>query len=363
MRTVGHITPWGVHCGIAKHLSYWLPKLRRPSVIYAEDPPPWYTTRETWGTWPQERIWQRGAPGALTRIVQRAAKDGAGILHLQWDPGFFAWQDVNDAKGQLDLHEIKLIVTAHCLVADRPWTLPNKAMLRAVDRLAVGTPAMVEAFTKYAAGFQITLRAPVAHVPLPHAPGASGLRRAVGDLSEAVILTWGMLGSMKGHTETLEAVRFLRGNGCPGARYIVMGRALTGEQRRNLETLREHAATDPAALEIYEGFHTDEDIIGACRQADVIVLNHQADYASSSGTIATSVASGTPVVVSRSRMFSGYEGAVAVAEPGTEGLAKTIDAVLHRRADRDWRYFRVCARTAPSSVARAYEDIYKELDQ
>ena len=167
MKAVGHITTWGMHCGIAKHLSYWLPELRRPSLIYAEDSPPWYTQREEWGPWPQPRVWRRGEKGALTSVVKRAAADGIGILHLQWDPGFFSWQDMNDAKTQLDLHEIKLLVTAHCLMDDRPWTFANKAMFRAADRLAVGTPAMVEAFTNYANRFSIMLKKPVAHVPLP----------------------------------------------------------------------------------------------------------------------------------------------------------------------------------------------------
>lgn len=365
--TVAHVTPWGVHCGIAKHLSYWIPHQRRPGVICAERVPFWHTVTEDWNTFPSARCWSRSTRDALFNATARAREYNARIIHLQWDPSFFPFDALTEYARVAAAQNLRTVVTAHTLVDDGQFTWENKAVLRLADQIAVGTPGMVKAFTEYAAQFAIPLKRPVRWVPLavPNVYARSALSdpAPAGESNGPLILTWGFLGGIKGHLEICEAVRLLR-RYAPAARLMIAGRAMTGEQRENLQRLQALAASAPDMICVREGFLSDAEVYDLCRSASCVVLNHQVRHNSSSGTVALSVASGAPVVVSDSPMFGGYAEAhaVKVAEPGPDGLADAILDVLTDESQLDAGRAEMMKRAAAPAVAAEYESIYQELE-
>jgi len=362
-KSVAHVTTWGVHCGVAKHLSYWLPHVRRPGVICAEHPPSWHSSIENWNTLPSVRCWRRGSADGLMAAALVAEEHNAGIIHLQWDPSFFSFDAICQYREWAAARGIRTVITAHVLLDIPVYTWETKAVLTMADQFVVGTPAMVEAFHEYSARFSLPLKRPVRWVPLA-APEMPDDQPAPYDGSPGpLILVWGFLGGLKGHAETVEAVRRLR-EFAPTAHLLIAGRAITGEQRQNVDRLRLLAKADPDLLEVREGFMADDDLYALCRSADCIVLNHQWKHPSSSGTIAISVASGTHVVVSQSLMFSGYveAGAVkAVDAPGPDGLVDAILDILTAEHQLDSGRAEMMARIAAPAVAAQYESIYNEI--
>lgn len=362
--SVAHVTTWSVPCGIAKHLSYWLPHLppSRACRIAAEIPPPWYEAHpagDGWPALPSKRCWHRGRPDVFASLAADFAD--CRILHFQWDPSFYPAKEFEAFADDARRRGVSTVVTAHTLELDEVWTLANKAMLRAADRIVVGTPAMAQACRDYAARFNIRLRRPVEEIPLPCPPvpsHVSGPKASVN--GSPLIVSWGLLGKLKGHEEVIHAVEKLRSRRWSKARCIVQGVALTGEQKKNLEAL--HALRLGDWFEVREQWASEAELYALCRMADAVVLNHCWAHASSSGTVALSVASGASVVVSNSPMFSGYEGAVIVAGGAHNGM---VDALVQAFDPPPWlvegRRKRLLE-IAPAAVAARYEAIYAELE-
>lgn len=362
---VGHVTPWGVHCGIAKHLSYWLhyAAARRPHFVLAEYPPWWHTTTMNWNTCPSIRCWKRSQPDNL-RVVQKVAiEQGVKIIHWQWDPSFFPWEAVKEHEQWARDSGIKTVVTIHTLHEDDEFTWVTKAVLAAVDMIAAGTPGLVAGLTDYAARFAIPLKSPVRYVPLAVPFRPDHVAQPPSAVEGPVILTWGFLGTGKGHMAILEAVRRLRREYAPNAVYRVIGRAMTGEQKNNVAALLRAASAEEGLLDLQERWFTDDEVAAHCRAADVIALNHVFRHQSSSGTVALSVASGTPVVVSDSPMFCGYaeSGAVKVAAPGIDGMTEALLDVLTKPDQLAAGRETMMRIIAAEAVASQYEVIYQEL--
>ena len=362
---VGHVTPWGVHCGVAKHLSYWLPEAaaHRPHFVLAEYPPWWHSSVAEWNTCPSIRCWKRSQPDNLHTPCQIALEQGMKILHWQWDPSFFPWTAITEYETWAQNAGIRTVVTAHTLHDLDEFTWVNKAVLKMADAVAAGTPGLVAALTDYAARFCIPLKSPIRLIPLPVPEMGSSIVRRPSSVVNPVVLTWGFLGAGKGHLAILDAVRELRAY-APGAIYRVAGRAMTGEQRNTVDSLLSASADDPGLLDLREGWLDDEEILSLCREADAIALNHVWRNQSSSGTVALSVASGTPVVVSDSPMFSGYaeSGAVKVAAPGPNGFLDALLDVLTKPDQLAAGRAEMMKRIAAPVVASQYEAIYQELE-
>jgi len=361
---IGHVTPWGIPCGVAKHLSYWLPELplERESIILAERPPDYYAPYQATGRWPAVRCWQRGKETALADLCAEAESWHVGILHFQWDPTFFPPETIYELGEWAQEHGVKITFTLHIIFDESHCEWANKAIIKIADQLVVGTPVMAEALEAYAARFQIRPRRPVKIIPLSCPPLIN--IKPSSFAGGPVILTWGLLGHVKGHLQVHQAVLRLRERGYPQARYVIAGLAVTGEQQQLCSQLRGLAANDGEIIEIREGWHSEEEIYSMCRAAQVIVLNHQWRYPSSSGTVAASVASGTPVVVSASPMFSGYveSGAVLVAGGDANQMADSIESALKNPEALDAGRAAFLPSILPAAVGAAYEQTYHELE-
>lgn len=367
--TVGHVSPWGIHCGFARHLGYWLPYLPDPgaSVMLAEVPPHWYKTIEDTGPWPVDRCWVRGKAESLDRILTTAKARDIGILHWQWDPSFFPYEAMLAYQEQARAAGIQTVVTTHTVERGDLWLRANKTALRVADQVVAGTPAMVQAWTDLAAEYHIPLARPVklVYLPVPAQTPLARPERADHNGRRPTVVCWGMLSAIKGIEPVYRAVGKLRADGFGDAHLIVAGRAITPEQQKTAARLAELAGSDPEGLELREGFMPEDDIYRLCQSADVIVLNHQAAHQSSSGTVALSVASGTPVVVSDSPMFSGYAeaGAVAVAAGDSpEAIAQTIRQVLAAPGEHAEGRARMLRLIHPAYVAGQYEEIYEAME-
>lgn len=331
-------------------------------AILAEIPPGYYGATEDWSGPPVVRCWERSKATALRNVQWQAEKQGLGILHWQYDPNFFPPKTIKAYAEWAEWHGIRTVVTVHVLVDIPVFAWTDKAICRHADQIVAGTPALRQAWQDYAQRFNIPLRRPVAQVPLP-APISFGVRpEKLGP--GPVILTWGMLGHGKGHRETYEAVCRLRRGAFPDAKYLIVGQALTGEQHDNLEELQRLEARSDGALEVRNLFLDEHGLYRLCASVDAIVLNHQWQHPSSSGTVALSVMSGTPVVVSRSPMFSGYIecGAVKVAKPWARGLAAAIESVLWRPEQLVAGRRQIVPQITGYAVAMQYENLYRMLE-
>ena len=361
---IGHVTTWGIHCGLAKHLSYWLPHLppERHSVMLAEEPPHWYPPAEDWPGPAVVRCWKRGQVDVFADIKKAVDEFGVTILHLQWDPSFFPWRATMDLEELAAKRGVKIVITAHVLVEPPLWVRETNAVLRSADQVVAGTPALTEALMGRAAQFHFRPVRPIRTVPLPvpEMPPRPETRQGGGPF----VLTWGLLGAGKGHVRIYHACRMLRERGHSGIRYAVMGHAVTREQEGRAAELEALIAQDGDMLSLKRGFASDAEIAEACYAASVIVLGHNWTRYSSSGTVAISVASGTPVVVSESPMFSGYveEGAVRVCDGTPEGIADAIVWAVKNHALLAAGRDLVMPRITGQAVARQYEMIYQDLE-
>jgi len=230
---VGHVTPWGVRCGVARHLSYWLAAAgdARPMHILAERPPAYYGEPQDWPGPAIVRCWARSRADSLQGVQDAAGRLGIRLLHFQFDPSFWPSEALTAFATWAAARDVKTVMTAHTYEDGQVFTLANKAALRTFDRIVVGTPAMRDAWQRYADSFHIVLRAPIQVIPLPVPELPEG--RAPRPEQCRLVLTWGMLGKGKGIEQVFEAVRALRGGDYPELRYLVVGQALTGEQRAN----------------------------------------------------------------------------------------------------------------------------------
>ena len=356
MPLVAHISSWGVPCGIAKHLSYWLQKARAGPyrhIVFAEDSPAWYGPPADWNTVEAIRCWRRGRPDTFANIARPAEERGVSLIHLQYDPTLCTFEWLLKLESWATDKGIPIVATMHNMMFDDMYVWQNKLILRIADQVVVGTPVMAEAVLAYAARFGLQLRREPRVIPLP-APKVITSRPKKPAWR---VLTWGFLSGHKGHTEVYEAVRSLRKSGLSGLGYCVSGHAITGEQRERLDGLIALAEKDPL-MEVYDKFCTDDKIMELCAASAVIVLNHRLDVASSSGSVVLSVASGSPVVVSDSPMFSGYTEPKAVLTAGKGQLAGAILDVLNCPEQLDAGRKEVLEKIAPEAVAREYEEVY-----
>jgi len=360
--TVGHVTPWGVKCGIAKHLSYWrrfLPETRR-EIILASHPPQWLEPIEDWPGPKVIRCYKRGEID-LVNLRQAATETGCHILHLQWDPSFYNWKGLLGLSEWAEQAGVLITATLHVVLDEDPFAREMKMILRVADQVVVGTPAMKAAAEDVAAKYQITPRRPIRVIPLSHPEVWFKGREGGG--RRPLILTWGMPGALKRQGMILEAVRLLRRQGYPNARFVIAGNAITGEQRNAVAAIRQDAAGEPDILQVRDEWLGDQMLADLCCEADVIVLNHEWPHPSSSGTIALSVASGTPVVVARSTMYSGYEGATfQIRDDNANGIARAIARALKDPRARDQGIGEVLLSIEPKAVAAQYEDVYRQIE-
>ncbi|HUU30591.1 MAG TPA: glycosyltransferase [Phycisphaerae bacterium] len=329
-------------------------------VILAEDPPVWQPQTGGYPNVPAIPCWRRATRGSCADVLQKIIDHGPALVHYQYDPEFLPWPELRPMADALHAHGIGLIVTIHRLHdLTSPATCANKAVLEAADAVIVGTPHMDRAVREYVDRFHLPTRGRTRVIPLaspvfdtPPLPPRGG----------PTVLTFGFLGRHKGHAEVLDAVRILRVNGRPMARYEVMGAAITGEQRQVRDELAAVAAKEPDLVTLTETFAPCSDLERAFSRASVIALNHNTPYASSSGTVCLALASGRPVVVSDMPMLvSGNEGAVVVARAGPAGWADAIDRALRQDSTREDAQAAVRERIHPRRVAEEHLSLYRAV--
>ena len=362
---IAHVTPWGIRCGVARHLSYWLALANGDNehLILASNPPHWYGNPEDWLDIPCIRCWERAQDDALTNVWREAQTFGADVIHLQYDAQFWHWTAIGPFLEQAHRAGVPVVATAHVLHdLTENFTRANCALLESVDLLVVGTPAMREAFENYAKQFHFSMRRPVLEIPLavPTPPTGTVAKEALGP----TVVSFGFLGGHKGHDGVIEGVRQMRSRGYPDARYIVAGDAFTGEQRQTLEALRAHEKATPGMVIARAGFMTEDEIYRLCQGADLVVFNHRLNYRSSSGTVLFGITSGTPVVVADVPMLtSGFDGVVWPVGDGPEDWSTAMVRALGAGDVRAEVQAAAAKRLAAPVVAAQYEAVYRKLKE
>ncbi len=360
-----HVSSWEVCCGIAKHLSYWLPfaSAYRKHHILAESPPPWVVESPGWyieGV-SNERTWRRSTLEVADAITKAAGEKSAKVIHLQYAPDFMPFDALRRVAGWCKDNDTFLVATMHVVMDVPEFLHQNKAILRWMDQVVVGTPAMKLEAERIARMHNITIRRPVRVIFLPVPPIPT---RVVEKMTPGpVVLSWGMLGGVKGLLEVSRAVKMLRDYKYVDAVHKIVGKAFTGEQRSNLEELRRVADSSDGCVRVVDDFPNDAEIYRLCQESHAIVINHKSGYPSSSGSVSLSVASGTPTIVNRSTIYSGYSEMGAVLESdGTAGsIAGMIERVVEDPGILNRGRTMMLQNIMAPIVAAQYEDVYREV--
>ena len=357
---IGHITTWGVQCGIAKHLSYWLSFVHHPErhIIFSEFPPVWLPSCDSFPSLSVIRCWKRGSGMGLTSVIG-SIDPSIKVLHVQFDPSFFSFDDIRSFNILSSQLGVKKVFTFHSIPE---WPLFAKEIhevLREADVVVVGTPAMEEALVKRCGEHHIPAkRIVLIPLPAPFVPSAVAVADGKKEKGPGFpeLLMWGFPSCYKREFEVLKQVELLLKE-FPSLHCLVVGSAITKEHENTLAQMLAFSERRPW-LEVRNEWLGDEELTRLCRKADCIILNHANQWPSSSGTVGVSIASGTPVVISESLMFSGFEKAAISARSDFGSAVKTA---LKPCEERESEAKKAAERISPKRIAEVYEKLYSEL--
>lgn len=349
---VAHITPWRVQCGVAKHLSYWL-GVSDPQqhMILRERPPLWLPESNHFPALQEETMaWERGERSPLRKLLF-CLPEGVDIVHVQFDPTFFRSDDLREFFSGLGKRGLPSVFTFHSLTGLQVYRKQERIVFQSADRLVVGTTGMYGELEKASVPnfkervFLIPLAAPKeAYEAPPHYKGPG----------KPEVLLWGFPSAHKQQLESLQELERLRDIKSK-LQCKVIGNPITSEQKNTMDEIWEYAQGRPWVT-VEREFLEDDRLIRMCKRAHVIILNHNVQWSGSSGTVAVSVASGTPVLINNSKMFSDYEDCTEKMLPTfKEGFLRA----LHMGEARNRAVGRKMLEISPYTVATYHKNLYE----
>jgi glycosyltransferase involved in cell wall biosynthesis len=279
-----------------------------------------------------------GRPGSRVRLASKLLEHGpdmlryrrlaasAQVIHFQWLP--VAWLD------RFLLPKRPVVLTAHDLLAREPrpgQVAGQRRVYEAVNAVVThsqfGRAQLVQELgisedkvTVIPHGaFDYLTRIPEPRLP-PELEPSGGASVGPGP----VVLFFGLIRPYKGLDVLLEAWRDLSGSGEHGAELWIVGRP-----RVPLASLTAHV---PRGVRFVPRFVEESELAACFRRADLVVLPYrETERFDFSGVLATSLAFGTPAVLSDMGGFSelAATGAARLVKPGDPAdLARTLGALL-----------------------------------
>ena len=324
-----------------------------------------------------QRCFRRG-PGALPAAATMATRDGAPIVHLQYETFLFGGPSsipgVVPALFKLRGHRRGPVVTMHQVVdpksVDRSFTqlhrvrVPHRVaraglsgIQRTVQALSAATVVHERAFARVIPN-SVVMPIGIDVTDTPRSDAVRSAKNALGlHTNRLVAMCFGFLSPYKGYEMALDAAELVGDS----VELLVAGGAhprLDGHDgyAEDLRRRYGHVAR-------FDGYVQEPDVATYFRAADVLLLPYPAPFASS-GPLAQALGFGTPILCSEALARCVDAPSALAAPPGPHGWAKrladlasdplqleTLRSETHRlAAGRTW-----------SGVARRHIEMYEEV--
>ncbi len=329
---VAMVTTWNSRCGIAENTRYIVQNSRGliDFEIFADVGAELIDVRAEPGV---VRTWKNRWEPDLTDLEEALRLSSAGVLHVQFNFGFFEFHHMADLiERQLDKRGV--VVTLHrTLDYDDRGELLSLGQIRStlerVDRLIVHQ----ESDARYLA--DLGIRENVTVVPIGAAPAPSvtpdEVRAALNLGSRPIVGTFGFLLPHKGTLELLRAVDALRDE-FPDVLLLALCAGYPNiESKEYEEQLR--AEIDSRGMNdnvvLITEYLPDETARSLLRGADIIVLPYRQTGESSSATLRFILPLGRAVIVTDEPIFSDSRDALFVVDPDDPlGIESAVRRVL-----------------------------------
>lgn len=332
---VAHLSTFNSRCGIAEYtalLRDGLPK-NVSSHIYAN--------RDAWPIDLDEeedviRIWEQARRQDVQNLVTALNISDADIVHLQYNYGFFAMEDlttlINKVQGVKPI-----VVTLHRTIdLDRGHEIVSLAhaaeALKKVSTIVVHEKHDIQRLAEFGISTNVVH---IPHAAMPFKGRRSGRIFTPG--SELKIGTFGFLLPHKGLEVTLTALHSLNFRGIPTS--------LTALCSIHPDPSSQHAHNRVADMidrwdlsskvRLDTGFKTVEDIHTELDDVDILVLPYTETEESSSGVLAMLLGIGKPIITTDLAIFSGSaDSLVSIPAPAqAEDLTVAISELINNPAE------------------------------
>jgi glycosyltransferase involved in cell wall biosynthesis len=327
---VSHISTFNSRCGIAEYTSLLLQGL--PESVASSI----YANRDAWPIDLDEeenivRIWEQVRHQDIQNLVKVLNNSDSDIVHLQYNYGFFAMEDLSSLINQVQ--GVKpIVITLHRTIdLDRGHEIVSLAhaadALRKVAAIVVHEKHDVERL----AGFGITGNVVlIPHAAMPFKGHRSG--RIFNPGKELKIGTFGFLLPHKGLEATLAALHSLNYQGIPTSLTALCSihpdPSSQATHNRVMDIINRWGLTSKVHLDT--GFKTVEEIHTDLDDVDILVLPYTETEESSSGVLAMLLGIGKPIIATDLAIFSGSKDAlITIPSPAkSDELTTAISALI-----------------------------------
>jgi glycosyltransferase involved in cell wall biosynthesis len=275
-------------------------------------------------------------PGLVLR-AQRPQPGAARLIHVQYEPSVISDSDVLTCAEDARAARVPVAVTLH-------GVFPRQSAFEsAVDALVTTTERGAEL---------LRARCPeacVRHIPIGCPTWFPPRKRRRG----RVIASFGFLHRHKGFWALLHALRELR-----GAELLLFSHARSPGEAEEFDA----AAAGLPVRRVGDYLPAAEIASRLAAEADVLAYWYdEVGQATSSAAVRTGLASGVPVLASRTGWFAGLEEAVYQPDDLVDGLAHLLDDTgLRRRVTAAARDY--CQSTSWPRIARRHVELWDELE-
>ena len=329
------VTTWDSRCGIAEYSRYFIEALREQQSEFEIE----VLSSSVENIWPKNGIvntvcWEQRPSTDLGRLQTQLLEKRFDIVHFQFNFGFFELKPFAELIEKLKRAGKKVVITFHSTEdvpeANRIISLKDiDRSLGAVDLLLVHGPADEKRLAEF--GLKDNVRI-LPHGNVIYPIEDRSLRKQWGIKLDPVIGTFGFLLPNKGVLELLEAVKILR-HEFPNlglmAQCALHQQGISGEFEKVVRRRVTELELQDAVLLSTE-FVTPEEAVLFLQLSDVVVMPYKETRESASGSVRFALASGRPVVTTKSTIFQDIDRTVFQTESAAPNdLASGILTVLN----------------------------------
>ncbi len=369
---VGMVTVWGSRGGVAGYSRFLIdavsPKAVDWTVLAEESSAPLVAPDDARVV----RCWRTRRRDDLRRLLHEVERRDLHVVHFQFHDGYFEHTALAEAISTTKRQGRRVVVTFHktrdVKEDGRVRSLADIAdALAAADLLLVHTDEDRVRFGQWGLGANVRVLAHGA-VQFP-IRDREQVRTQLGLTAQPIIATFGFMGPRKRLLELIEATDLVRRTH-PGAMLLALAALGSGRPSHDyycssvmrLTELRLHDR-----VRIVTRFLAPDEIAVALQASDVVVLPYREEGESCSGAARFALASGRPVLVSRSSMFFDIAAETHQLDaPTPDGIARGIEQVIgdsSRAEDLVRRARERCQRDAWPNIGRAYAQLLRDLSR
>jgi glycosyltransferase involved in cell wall biosynthesis/SAM-dependent methyltransferase len=330
------VTSWDARCGIAEYTRYFVEALvRKAPKVDVE-----ILSSPGEGVWPDSSFlntvcWDERGLGNLDELPRHVQEIGADIVHFQFNFGFFDLDDLARAIRELKADRRKVVITFHSTAdvkTDRETiSLSSVATdLAGADLLLVHSIEDRQRLSTFGVADNVRIL-PHGNVVFPQEDRK--LRKQWGITLDPLVSTFGFLLPHKGTIELLQALVILRAD-YPKIGLIAQCALHRDAISQRFETeVREciHSLGLESSVLLSTEFVSPAEAALILQLSDMVVLPYKQTGESSSAAVRFALASGRPVLTSKSPIFADISDSLyQIDSPTPMAIAAAIrDVIAH----------------------------------